>query len=364
LIHPQAVRLSTDPRRAWSEDRCPVDRWIVHDILPALLAAMRVARDQDGMVTYRQAKAAGLTDRKLRRLVRKGWWRSPVRGAFIVQDVPGLRARVRAALVARPSAVACDLTAARLLGFAALPQATPDEPVHLLLPRRMTRAQARGVVLHWGDLPRDQVVQVRGIPATSPARTLADLVLRGSREEAVAMMDAALRSEQVPDLDLVRAAAGRRPGARRAGTWWALADRRAESALETRLRLLLTDAELTPEELQWPIIDPVGRIAARLDLAWPSHRLDVEADGTTVHDQPAAVYRDRHRQNLLTGRGWTVLRFTWSDVLRRPKMIISSVAGALAVAGTAPAADEAGEGSGTDTGCSVERVNADRMERP
>jgi very-short-patch-repair endonuclease len=251
-----------------------------------------------------------------------------------------------------------------LLGFAALPQATSDEPVHLLLPRRTTRGQARGVVLHWGDLPRDQIVEVRGIPATSPARTLADLVLRSGREQAVAMMDAALRSGRVSELGLARAAVGRLPGARRAETWWALADRRAESALETRLRLLLMDAKLAPEELQWPIVDRVGRVIARLDLAWPSHRLDVEADGAAVHETPAAVYRDRHRQNLLTGRGWTVLRFTWFDVLHRPRMIISSVAGALAVAGAAPAAGEGREGSGTDIGCRVESVNADRRERP
>jgi hypothetical protein len=68
------------------------------------------------MLTYRQARAAGLTDRQLQRLVQKGWWQRPVRGTFIVKDAAALRARLRAALVARPSAIVCELTAARLLG--------------------------------------------------------------------------------------------------------------------------------------------------------------------------------------------------------------------------------------------------------
>jgi very-short-patch-repair endonuclease len=36
----------------------------------------------------------------------------------------------------------------------------------------------------------------------------------------------------------------------------------------------------------------------------------VEIDGRDVHSRPDAVLHDRARQNLLTGRGTTLLRFT------------------------------------------------------
>jgi hypothetical protein len=175
-------------------------------------------------------------------------------------------------------------------------------------------------------------VDVDGIPATAPARTLADLVLGANRDDAVALMDAALHSGQVEDLEGASQAASRRHGSRRAGSWWMLADGRAESPLESRLRLLLTDGGLPPPGVQWPVMDRAGQVVARLDLAWPQRRLDVEADGAAVHSDPSALYRDRHRQNLLAGLGWTVLRFTWSDVERRPTAVLAAVAAALTAA--------------------------------
>ncbi len=117
-----------------------------------------------------------------------------------------------------------------------------------------------------------------------------------------------------------------RHGGRRADTFWGLVDRRSESPLETRLRLLLVDAGIPPEQLQWPVRNEVtGVPVARLDLAWPSRLLDVEADGAATHNGATALYRNRHRQNELVGRGWTVLRFTWPDVVHRPEYVIESV---------------------------------------
>jgi very-short-patch-repair endonuclease len=100
--------------------------------------------------------------------------------------------------------------------------------------------------------------------------------------------------------------------------------------LETRLRLVLMAAGLPPEELQF-VLRSAGRFVARLDMAWPSRRLAVEADGR-VHDQPQALYRDRDRQNDIVLAGWTVLRFTWADVVHRPTQVIARVRAALALA--------------------------------
>ncbi len=282
------------------------------------------------MISSSQAQAFGLTRRQIARFVRTGQWQPAGPGAYLVPGADPLRGTVRAALLRRPDAVACEITAARLLGFDSLPTAVRDEPVHLLLPCRSARRQPDGVVLRWGDIPPAHVTDASGIPTTSPTRTLADMVLRSERADAVALMDATLHAGHIADLAVARSLVfGRRGAAARSG-WWQRADSRAESPLETRLRLLLADAGLAPEQLQWPVRNTAGRIVARLDLAWPSLRLDVEADGGVVHADPHALYRDRHRQNMLTTLGWTVLRFTWVDVTRHADYVTQTVAYTLA----------------------------------
>jgi hypothetical protein len=306
----------------------------VADAYPGLAEALRLAYRQDGAISTAQARRAGLTKGQLAHLVQKGVWRRWCRGAYLVQGVHGLRGRVRAAMLGRPGSVACGITAARLLRFDGLPRERPDEPVHLLLPSA-TREQARGVVLHWASLPAEDVFDVGGIRATSPGRTLADLVLRARRAEAVALMDAALRAGHVTDLSRVRARTFGRHGSVARLEWWSLADGRAESPLETRIRLLLLDGGLPPPTPQWLVTDGRGWAVARLDLAWPEYRLDVEADGRDVHAEPRALYKDRDRQNALANLGWTMLRFTWSDVMARPQHTVQATATALRRAGWA-----------------------------
>jgi hypothetical protein len=155
------------------------------------------------------------------------------------------------------------------------------------------------------------------------------MVLHRGRAEAIALMDAALHTGHLTNLGDARSLTCGRRGAATRWDWWQHADGRAESPLETRLRLLLTEAGMVPEQLQWPVHDAAGRVIARLDLAWPSRRLDIEADGMAVHGDPHALYRDRHRQNMLTMLGWTVLRFTWVDVTGRPDYVTANVARTL-----------------------------------
>jgi hypothetical protein len=181
--------------------------------------------------------------------------------------------------------------------------------------------------MHWGPVRPDEISVVARLPATSVVRTLADLVLVSGRDTAVAILDAALHDGSITDLAKVRHTLAGRQGVAQSLPWLALVDGRAESPLETRIRLTLTDAGLAPEELQWPVMVQ-GHVVARLDLAWPSKLVCVEADGTAVHAEPHALYRDRHRQNMLIAAGWTVFRFTWADDAY-PDDMIQAVAAAL-----------------------------------
>lgn len=285
----------------------------------ALSNAYRQAARQDGALTYSQALDAGLTRARLRHLVDGGGWRSPMHGALVVpQAGDSVRADARAASLIVPGAVIGGLTAARLHGLGALPRRPPGEEVHLVVPRLTARTRRRGIALHWSNLLAEEVVEVDGMAVTSIMRTLVDLVLRRPREAAVAVLDAALHEGRITEDDLpsMRLMARGRAGTQRAAQWWSLADGRAESPLETRLRLLLLDAGLHPEEVQYTLTDAGGGFVARLDFAWPSRKVAVEADGETVHDQPDALYHDRWRQNSIVALGWSVLRYTWRDTSR------------------------------------------------
>ncbi len=59
-----------------------------------------------------------------------------------------------------------------------------------------------------------------------------------------------------------------------------------------------------------------GRFIARVDFAYPDQRLAIEVDGFAAHSTVDAFRRDRSRQNALVTAGWTVLRFTWTEVDR------------------------------------------------
>ena len=74
---------------------------------------------------------------------------------------------------------------------------------------------------------------------------------------------------------------------------------------------------------------PTAHLAARGlgsgPLRRPSRRcrtrrskLAIEVDGFEHHSTPEAFQHDRTRQNELVALGWTVLRFTWHDVVHRP----------------------------------------------
>jgi hypothetical protein len=283
-----------------------------------------IAARQNGALTAQQARLAGVSRQQLRTLLAHGW-SSPVRGV-LVEPRPSdpFLAGLRAALLGCPEAAACWLTAARVHKLAGLPRWTPRELPHLLLPGDIARPQRRGVHLHSGLREQDRVLLACCF-VTTLARTVADLSLRLRGDDLVCLLDSALRAGwTITDHSLSRRQRARLQAA------LILADGRAESPLETVLRLLLVRAGLAPETLQLQLFDRNGWCFARLDMAWPSRRLAVEADGREHHDKPEALYRDRRRQNDIELAGWTVLRFTWNDVVHHPNWVVAQVRRALA----------------------------------
>jgi hypothetical protein len=296
-------------------------------------AVVAFARRHDDVISRRHARQLGMSDQAISLRRTQHGWSSPVRGALLVPPVGDeVRAHARAAAEVTGEIV-CALTAARLHGLPGLPRHRPGELVDLAVVGAPGRRQRRGCRRHWWDVSRGDVVDLDGIRATSVLRTLEDLVLTLDRDAMVCVLDAMLNTRllSLDDLADIRNRLTVRRGAEAIGRLWDLVDGRAESPLESRLRLLLTDGGVPPEELQCLVRNPkTGRAVARLDLAWPSRRVAVEADGEQPHSQPDPLFRDRDRQNNLVQLRWELLRFTWRDVLHRGDHVVRTVRTSLA----------------------------------
>ncbi|MER7991889.1 type IV toxin-antitoxin system AbiEi family antitoxin domain-containing protein [Micromonospora chalcea] len=295
----------------------------------------RLAAGQGGFVTAGQALRLGLGREQIRYLVRAGRWTRVSRGCYLPSAGPTAvalrRVRIRAAIASLgPGAVAVLDTAAELHGIAGLP---PAAAIHVSVPPDRPHVQRRaepGLTVHQLTLADADVCQVEGVPVSTPARTVADVLLRARRYPAVCVLDSALNQGILAedDLSLVLAHFAGRRGAVAARGYLAEADGRAQSPLETRTRLRCVDGGVPPDTLQLPVRDEDGYLLGIGDLAWRGARLIAEADGRAPHLTPEAVYADRFRQNRLVNAGWRILRFTWSDTLR-PDYIPQTVRRAL-----------------------------------
>ena len=97
------------------------------------------------------------------------------------------------------------------------------------------------------------------------------------------------------------------------------------------------EADLTRSELERRFLAlcrrhrlPSPEVNARLgpyevDFLWRDHALVVETDGFRYHGNRAAFESDRARDAALQALGFRVLRFTYVQVLERPREVIDRV---------------------------------------
>lgn len=282
-----------------------------------------VAAQQHGVVTAEQCRVRGVSKSQVQSLCRRRIWVRLHEGIYYVYGMEANGSPPRRALIvgamksAGPHAVAAFGTAAELLGIEGLPR---SDEIHVTLPGWAARCRRFGesrLELHQLALRESDTTVVAGIRTTTPARTVADVMLSTDRLTAVSVLDSGLNRRILVenDVEQIRALMRGRRGAATARAWIEEADARAESPLETRVRLRAADGGLPPEELQYRIRRPDGSVLAIADLAWTRQRVIGEADGASAHDTPSAIFRDRRRQNEIVAAGFVPVRFTWDDTL-------------------------------------------------
>jgi Protein of unknown function (DUF559) len=208
----------------------------------------------------------------------------------------------------------------------------PCDPIEVTIPEGCGVSARAGMSVRRAALGMGEVVGRRGMPVTSPLRTVVDLGSRLPLVEAVVAVDMALHRGLVCQDDLhahVAARAGRK-GISRLRRVVELSEQGAESAMETRLRLLLVLAGLPRPEAQVQLHDERGRFLGRPDLCYQAQRLCLEYDGGTHRD---SLVQDNRRQNRLINAGFRLLRFTASDVYQTPDTTVALVRSALLTPG-------------------------------
>jgi very-short-patch-repair endonuclease len=280
-------------------------------------------RRQSGVVSRAQARDAWSAWQVRKRLA-DGVWHSLYGGRALTPAGTLLTARsydVAALLACGRDAVLAGPSAARALGspvsFGAPAIAVP--PQH--------RREPSGILVLRETVPQDDLVVVDGVRTTGWARTVVDCLRLLPESQGRTHLDRWLQEGWITFDELVHRTqqmVGRRgvPHLRR---HLRTASVGVRSEGERRLVALLRGARVRGWIPDYPVAG-VGRI----DIAFPDLKLAIEVDGRAWHVADDRFQRDRSRQNELVRRGWTVLRFTWADLVTRPQHVVLTITATLA----------------------------------
>ncbi len=296
-----------------------------------------IAARQHGIFTFDDAARAGADRSTILRRTRAGLWLRLAPGLFAVAGAPTTWERAVSAAVRRIGnmSAASHRTAAHLHGLYGRPHQI--EVVTVASGKRNLP-----FVLHQcEDLVKAEIVEIDGIPTTDAARTIVDVGIPAGVDVAQIILDGALRREMTTLAEVARRIHlyGRRDRrgigparglvVERLG-WQSVTD----SVLEDAFLRLADRAGLPRPVPQRRLVIRQRRRVVRLDFDFGG-RVVVELDSEKFHTDPDSFRLDRRRQNDLVQAGFTVLRFTWWDVMAAPEYVAATVATALLQSGVA-----------------------------
>jgi very-short-patch-repair endonuclease len=272
-----------------------------------------MARRQHGIVTRRALLGLGFSGEAIDHRIEKGRLHPVMRGVYAVGWPATTREQrwMAAVLAAGDRAVLSHGSAAALWGIGGEGRGQID--VTLRRSGKRNRPELR--VRTRPALPDRDVTVHRGIPTTTPVRTLVDMASEvGWSAVERAVNDADKRD--LVDPETLRAALGDYRGVPGVRLLRAVIDkhtfRLSDSELEVRFRPLARAAGLPP-----PLTKQMVN-GFEVDFHWPELGLIVETDGLTYHRTGISQSRDRLRDQTHTAAGLTTLRFSHYQVRHEP----------------------------------------------
>ena len=278
-----------------------------------LLQLREVAEVQAGIVTARQAAAAGIGAELIRSRVRQGRWQRIHRGVYATfsGQVGRDAAFWAAVLSAGPDAMLSHRSAAEL-------QKLTDEPcelVHLTVPAERLLLKPEGIVIHRSGRATLTVHPTLMPPRTRVEETILDLVdCAATVDDVIGWVTRGLGRGLTVTSKLRVAMADRSRIRWRSELTEFLSDDMSGvlSVLEYRyVRDVERPHGLPPGERQFRFRQD-GRSGYR-DTFYREYSLIVELDGHLAHPAERR-WRDVRRDNIAAAAGTTTLRFGWRDV--------------------------------------------------
>ena len=276
-------------------------------------ALAELATRQNGNVTHRQLLNAGLSRDQIKRRVEVGWLVPRHTGVFAVGYRPAARESAwHAAVLALGKGAV--LSYASAIALWAMGRATAI--IEVTVPTTAGHVKRDGIVVHRQRLPPEHVTIHRGIPVTTPIRTLLDYA-------AVAPLNALFRAFEQAQVHLhippapIAAEVIARPRARGNGKLrkvleGAVDPKDVRSVLEIRfLRMCAAHGIPRPK-----VNVRIGEWTP--DFYWPEWELIVETDSVAFHSTAWERQRDAEKDVAMRALGLDVLRLRWAEVVGRP----------------------------------------------
>jgi very-short-patch-repair endonuclease len=283
-----------------------------------------LAARQHGVISIRQLRKAGISDDAVRARTIAGRLHRVHRGVYAVGHRGGSAlGRGMAAVLAvgqggREAGVPLDRWGAALSHrtAACLWELLPhdDGPVDVVVPGNGGRMKRAGIHLHRSSaLLSSEVTLRRGIPVTTPARTVADLRAATAAGRPGSLSPPELRKaiRQADVLGLPLAASDRGD--------------RTRSDLEADFLKLCRRHRLPPVEVNVR----VGRHL--VDFLWREPRLVVETDAYRYHRGRTAFRDDKRRDLDLRRMGYQVVRLSEEQLNEEPELVAEILAAELSL---------------------------------
>lgn len=275
-----------------------------------------LARSQGGVFTTKQAAAAGITRAVTQRFLDDRVWWSLARGLYCLGPDPTWEGLAWGGiLLGGPDAALGYEAAGFKLGLCAEPETidvlTPHERVH----RGPWRFHQTDRIDARGEPP------VAGVESTALA-----LCAQADPDRLFAQLAKAVSSRRTSPQRLLDAASASPNLRHRALICEALGDvaEGVHSALEARYFRDVERRHGLLTGMRQEMLAP----SRYSDVVYAEPKVVVELDGRLGHVADG-VWRDFHRDNANTLRGYVTLRFGWHDVVNRPCEVARTVASLL-----------------------------------
>jgi hypothetical protein len=299
----------------------------MHDIDIRIAA---IASRQLGVFTLSQARECGATRAMIRSRLQTGRWGRLQPKVFRLAGTPPTQeqALLGACLAGGSGALLSYAAAGWLYGY---PRVELEREISVPDGRIVT---VRNTIVHRpAALSNADRASVRGLPATTPVRTIIDLAPRLDTDTLDAAVNHALarRLATLPAFDRRLEALGTagRPGMvelRRVLDAQFVGPRRPNEFERKLLRLLerLPGPRPVP---QHKLVLPNGS-ERFLDAAYPDERFGIEAESYEYHSSPRQWAAGLERIVEITALGWRILPVSWFRLVESPAWVLTHVAAA------------------------------------